>query len=78
LISVSSVGSNHTPFVDCMSVSMLLGLDCPVVFGLVGFGCDGEFPNEDSEANIATVMAAGGFLGAYGLTQADVRDIETL
>jgi len=68
----------HTPFVDCMSTSMLIGLDCPVVFGMVGFGCDGELPNKDVEQNIATVMRAGGFLGAHGLTQADVRDIEEL
>jgi hypothetical protein len=45
---------------------------------MVGFGCDGELPNKDVEQNIATVMRAGGFLGAYGLTQADVRDIEEL
>jgi hypothetical protein len=70
--------SPHTPFVDCMSTAMLLGLDCPTVFGMVGFGCDGELPEEDVERNIGTIMRAGGFLGAYGLTQADVRDIGAL
>lgn len=66
----------RTPMGDSLSLAGLYQLELPVVYGLAGYGCDGEMELEDLERNVAKVMRAGGFLGAYGLTQQDVLDME--
>lgn len=65
-----------TPMVDFISLSTLTKLTVPAVYALAGYGCDGELEIEDLDRNVSKVMKAGGFLGAYGLTQQDVADME--
>lgn len=66
----------RTPLVDLMTVSMLTSLSVPSVYGLSGYGCDGEIELVDLKRNVGRVMKGGGYLGAYGLTQRDVADME--
>lgn len=66
----------RTPLADFISLSGLYRCSVPSIYGLSGYGCDEELALEDLERNVGRVMRAGGFLGAYGLTQEDVADME--
>ncbi len=72
LFSGREANPAKTAFADFLSLGTLVGLPCPRIFGLGGYGCDGELLLEDLERNVATVMQAGGYLGAVGVTQQDV------
>lgn len=63
----------HTSMVDFMSIGALLDLPCPVFYGVSGYGCDGEMQLSELDERVGAVMAAGGYLGAHGLTQGDVQ-----
>lgn len=61
--------------VDFMSLSAMIQLDCPVIFGFSGYGCDAEMQLEELEERVAIAMRAGGYLGAYGITQRDAAQM---
>lgn len=61
--------------VDYMSLSALIQLDIPVVFGFSGYGCDAEMQLEELDERVAQAMRAGGFLGSYGITQKDAAEM---
>jgi hypothetical protein len=63
-----------TTLVSLMSLSAMIQLDCPVVFGFSGYTVDAEMEIEELDERVGRIMRAGGFLGAYGLTQRDVHD----
>ena len=63
----------HTSLVDFMSLGALLALDCPIFYGVSGYGCDGEMQLSELDERVGVVMRNGGYLGAHGLTQADVK-----
>jgi len=63
-----------TTLVSLMSLSAMIQLDCPVVFGFAGYTCDAEMETEELDERLGRIMRAGGYLGAYGLTQKDVKD----
>lgn len=65
-----------TSLVDFISMGALLELDCPIFYGVAGYGADGEMPLEELDERVQRVMAAGGYLGAHGLTQGDVGAME--
>ncbi|MFP4540829.1 MAG: DUF1152 domain-containing protein [Opitutales bacterium] len=65
-----------TSMVDFMTLGALLALDCPIVYGVAGYGGDGEMLPEELDERVGRVMRAGGYLGAHGITQQDVRDME--
>lgn len=65
----------YTSLVDFMSLAAMIQLDCPVVYGVSGYGCDGEMQLDELDERVSIVMREGGYLGAYGLTQRDVRDM---
>ncbi len=65
----------HTSLVDFISLGALSQLDIPVVYCLAGYGADGEMQLDELDERVARVMAAGGFLGANGLTQRDVIEM---
>ncbi len=65
----------HTSLVDFMSIGALLDLPCPVFYGVSGYGCDGEMQLSELDERVGVVMKAGGYLGAHGLTQADVAEM---
>ncbi len=60
--------------ISLMSLSAMIQLDCPTVYGFAGYTVDAEMEIEELDERMGRVMRAGGFLGAYGLTQRDVRD----
>ena len=62
----------HTSLVDFMSIGALLDLPCPIFYGVAGYGCDGEMQLPELDERVGSVMRAGGYLGAHGLTQGDV------
>jgi hypothetical protein len=57
-----------------MTLSALIQLDCPAVYGFAGYTCDAEMEIEELDERVGRIMRAGGFLGAYGLSQQDVED----
>jgi hypothetical protein len=61
--------------VDFMSLSAMIQLDCHVIFGFSGYGCDAEMQLEELEERVAKAMQAGGYLGAYGITQRDAAQM---
>lgn len=61
--------------VDFMSLSAMIQLDCPVIFGFSGYGCDAEMQLDELDERVAQAMQAGGFLGAYGITQRDADEM---
>ena len=64
-----------TPLVDFIVLESLANLPVRSVYGLAGMGCDGEMEIVDVENNIAKIMRAGGYIGAYGITQKDIAEM---
>lgn len=71
----NEVSPPYSSLVDFMSLSAILQLDIPVVYALSGYGCDGEMELDELDERLSRVMEAGGYLGAYGLTQNDVSQM---
>jgi hypothetical protein len=65
-----------TSLVDFLSLASMLSLDVPIVYGVAGYGGDGEMMLEELDERVSTVMKAGGYLGAHGVTQKDVHEME--
>jgi len=65
----------YTSLVDFISLAALAQLEIPVVYGLAGYGSDGEMQLEELDERVGRVMKAGGYLGATGLTQQDVAQM---
>jgi hypothetical protein len=65
----------YTSLVDFMSLGAMTQLDCPVIYGVSGYGCDGEMQLDELDERVSIVMREGGYLGAYGLTQRDVQEM---
>lgn len=63
----------QSPLADAVSVATAVELDG--IYALTGYGCDAELPMAHLQRNTARVMAAGGYLGAHGLTPADVAQL---
>ena len=63
-----------TTLVSLMSLSAMIQLECPTVYGFAGYTVDAEMESEELDERVGRIMKAGGFLGAYGLTQKDVHD----
>jgi len=63
-----------TTLVSLMSLSAMIQLNCPTVYGFAGYTVDAEMEIEELDERVGRIMQAGGFLGAYGLTQKDVHD----
>ena len=65
-----------TSLVDFISMGALLELECPVFYGVAGYGADGEMPLDELDERVHRVMKAGGYVGAHGITQGDVAAME--
>ncbi len=63
-----------TTLVSLMTLSAMIQLKCPTVYGFAGYTVDAEMEIEELDERVGRIMQAGGFLGAYGLTQKDVHD----
>ncbi|MBC2607486.1 DUF1152 domain-containing protein [Pelagicoccus albus] len=61
-----------TSLVDFMSMGALIEQEVPVLYGVSGYGGDGEMPLDELDVRVSRVMKAGGYLGAHGITQSDV------
>ena len=66
-----------TSLVDFISMGAILEQKCPIFYGVAGYGADGEMPLDELDERVQRVMTAGGYLGAHGLTQGDVAEMET-
>jgi hypothetical protein len=69
----------RSPLCDAVTLaaaSLLHGAGQPVLAGIFGIGCDAELTPEEVLARLADVAAAGGLLGARGLTEAVARRLE--
>lgn len=66
----------QSPLVDAISLEVASSLTIPSVFGVTGYGCDAEMPLSHLNRNVGVAMKEGAYLGAYGLTQKDVADVD--
>ena len=70
----NEVSPPFTSLVSFMTLSALIQLNCSAVYGFAGYTCDAEMEIEELDERVGRIMRAGGFLGAYGLSQKDVED----
>jgi hypothetical protein len=68
-------GAVETPLHDFLLMAAIDSLDTTAVHTLTGYGLDGEMPMDALDATVADLMMAGAYLGAHGITQADVADL---
>ena len=62
-----------SPLCDAVLLAASVHLELPTVGAIFGPGCDGELAPAEVLERIAEVAAAGGLLGAWGLTQLAVE-----
>ena len=65
--------SVQSPLADAFSLYVANELNG--YYALTGYACDAEVPNAHLDVTVGKVMAAGGYLGAHGLTHEDVADL---
>lgn len=65
-----------SPLIDAMSILCASEMDIPGVYALNGYGGDAEMHMTHLDRNVGAAMRAGGFLGAGGIAQQDVADLE--
>ncbi len=58
---------------DSMVLSTLHNLEIPSVLGVLGMGADGELVLDQLMENSAEIASVGGFLGARGIDQEDLK-----
>lgn len=67
-----------SPLIDAFSVICASEMDIPGVYALNGYGGDGEMHLAHLNRNIGECMRRGGYLGAGGITQKDVADLQRI
>lgn len=68
----------RSPLADAVMLAALTTLEkrgCPAVWGVFGYGSDGELTVDEIEHALARVTRAGGFLGAWALTPQVVSEL---
>lgn len=65
-----------SPLIDAFSVLCASELSIPGVYALNGYGGDAEMHMAHLNRNVGECMRRGGFLGAGGITQRDVVDLQ--
>ena len=65
-----------SPLCDAVLLAAAAHMRTRAVGAVFGVGCDGELTPEEVLARVAEVAAAGGLLGAWGLTPADADRLE--
>jgi hypothetical protein len=65
-----------SPLCDAVMLAAARFVDLPCVGVVFGPGCDGELTGAEALERIAEVAAAGGLLGAWGLTPAETERLE--
>jgi len=69
----------RSPLADAVMLAAFVELErkgVPVIWGVFGYGSDGELTTGEIERALAHVAQAGGFLGASALTPQIVRELE--
>lgn len=64
----------QSPLADAYAIAT--ATDLGGIYALTGYGCDAELSLDSLRDNMAKVMHAGGYLGAYGLTPTDVAQLD--
>ena len=67
-----------SPLIDAFSVICASEMSIPGVYALNGYGGDAEMHIAHLNRNVGECMRRGGFLGASGLTQKDVLDLQKI
>ncbi len=65
-----------SPLCDAVLLATALHATVPSVLAVFGPACDGELTPDEVLARIAEVAAAGGLLGAHGMTPAEAGRLE--
>jgi hypothetical protein len=67
-----------TVLADHLTLAAVMSQDVPSVFCLAGFGADAELEIEELTENTGKVLAAGGLLGVFAPSAAEIEDLETV
>ena len=70
----------RSPLCDSILVAALAeaGLKVPSALGILGYGSDAELSPQEIDQNVSELAAAGGFLGAWGITANVAKEMDTL
>ena len=67
-----------TVLADHLTLAAVMSQDIPSVFCLAGFGADAELEIEELTENTGKVLAAGGLLGVFAPSAAEIEDLEAV
>ena len=70
----------RSPLADAMMLAAIaaLGEECRVLWGVIGYGSDGELTPAEIDVRIAEVAGRGGLFGAWGVTPAVADEMQRL
>lgn len=70
------IGSVETPLHDYLMMAAVSEVDTPSIHALTGYGLDGEMSMDALDKTVAKLMQESAYIGAHGITQNDLRDLE--
>jgi hypothetical protein len=70
----------RSPLCDAVVVAALAEVEreVPTMLGILGYGSDAELSTEEIDKNLSELAAAGGLLGAWGITTETADEMERL
>lgn len=68
----------RSPLTDAVGIAVLESLDVQTILGVIGYGSDGELTHDELAAAFADLARADALLGAWGITPAIRRELETI
>jgi hypothetical protein len=67
-----------TVLADHLTLAAVMAQDVAAVFCLAGFGADAELELEELTDNVGRVLSAGGLLGMFAPSKADIAKLEAV
>ena len=74
----NEVRPTMTVLADHLTLAAVMSQDVPAAFCLAGFGADAELEIEELTENTGKVLAAGGLLGVFASSAAEIEDLEAV
>lgn len=66
----------RSPLTDAVGLGVLSQLDVETLLGVLGYGSDGELTHDELAGAFQSLAAAGGYLGAWGITPQTRHELE--
>lgn len=68
----------RSPLADAIMLAGIANSGLDSVVGVIGIGCDGELTVEEISTRLSEMAGKGAFLGAFGITQDDLKIMQRL